>query len=285
MANETPRTQKADKYYIRVKLDSIDEKLDTLLEIVKAKGGLKTRKTKATAIAEAEDVLKTLSPEAVSNAVAMAAAAVEEEKTKPPKKGPLQWNEFVSQYIRDQAAKGIIIKRPNAMRNTTVKQAYRNKYGLGSASAGPKTKKTNKANNETRKTKKVRVLAPANAVPVTPGRSTPPMPLARPETAPVEEEAPSVKVNVAAPVNRPKAPTPKSPAVVNTGLQGQALEFEELGQDPETELITVRIGSNTYFMVPDDNGLYRRNNNGGIGPWVGYLTNNKKIQYTNAPEE
>jgi hypothetical protein len=279
MEGESTRV-KADKYFIREKLESIDNKLDSLLSIMESQPlTSKTRKTKKTKTLQgAEEVLKTLSPEAVSNAVAMAAAAVADEKAKPPKKGPLQWNEFVTQYIKDQAAKGIIIKRPNAMRNNAVKQAYRNKYGL--RAAAPKTKKVNKtvvpltveaplpAPSGVPKTKKVRVLAPTNEAPVTPGRSSPPV---RQSPASAVLAAPAVPA------------VPAASASLNKN-QAPALDYEEMETNPNTGLTTVRIGSNIYYKVPEDNGLYRRNENGSLGPWVGYLSNNKRIRYTNAPE-
>jgi hypothetical protein len=244
--------------------------------------------------------------------------AAEAQAAKKP--GPKLWNEFLRNYMAREEAKGRKITRLQAMAEAGPN--YRAKFGIAE-------KKSHKTAKNAAKTlgavqvapvespevvnvngdallnrgavpvkKGVKILAPGNAVPITPGRLSPPVPL----NAPANANAPGIlntlraaltgapaAANTGSPVTSPAAtaaaaaPPAASPAAnaaanrPNTNYYG----YENLGTE-ENGTRKVRIGGEEYMMTNQNRGLFRPVD--GSLEWVGYLEPGGKIRATNAPE-
>lgn len=227
-----------------------------------------------------------------------AAAPAGVEASKKP--GPKLWNEFLRNYIAKQEAAGRKITRLQAMAEAGPN--YRAKYGI---TEKPKRKTAKVAKNlggvqvapalevpaqtllnrgAVPVKKGVKILAPGNAVAVTPGRPSPPVPLAA--DAPAEPGllntlrtalAGTPPSNSESPVVSSTANTSNAATRPNPNYYG----YENLGTENDGTR-KVKIAGEDYLMTNQNRGLFRPAN--GSLEWVGYLEPGGIIRTTNSPE-
>jgi hypothetical protein len=299
----------------------------------------KVKKTAAAAPAPANNNAEWQAALAAENAriqaeEAAAAAPVAEAAKKP---GPKLWNEFLRNYMARQEAAGRKITRLQAMAEAGPN--YRTKYGI-------KEKKTHKTAKNAAKTlgavqvapvespevvnvdgnallnrgavpikKGVKIQAPGNAVPVTPGRPSPPVPLTAAaatggilntlrealtgspaSTASSSSSNNSSSTSSSSSSNNSSSTSsssssnnsssnasgsPVTSPAANNRPNTTYYGYENLGTE-ENGTRKVKIGGEDYLMTNQNRGLFRPVD--GSLEWVGYLEPGGIIRATNAPE-
>jgi len=255
-------------------------------------------------------------------------APLGQEAPIPPSSGKKRtkfnnWNEYVSQYILDQKAKGRIIKRPQAM-----------------LEAGPIFREMNPKTRKKSKIPSIRVapasaavqvqspITPGTLVSLTPGRGSPIKAANAPpalQTLLERRNNSSRPPTPLAPIPRaptplapiPRAPTPQAPtsqAQAQAQVQAQAqapqtiptlqslvntftgtrnnsrpspatYAYEDMGLGANSPARKILIDGNKYYMTDKDRGLFQRSDNDGVGDWVGYLEPGGEIRYTEGADE
>jgi len=231
------------------------------------------------------------------------------------------WNEYVSQYILDQKAKGRIIKRPQAMLEA----------GPIFREMNPKTRKKSKVptirpvinrqmQNQVQQSQDIPII-PGSMVTLTPGRgspikaanappalqtllerrnnsSRPPTPLAPAPLAPTPQTpTPKVPTPPAPKAQAQAEPAPQTiptlQSLVNTftGTRNNlrpspaTYAYEDMGLGQNSPARKILINGNKYYMTDKDRGLFQRSDNDGVGDWVGYLEPGGEIRYTEGADE
>jgi len=231
------------------------------------------------------------------------------------------WNEYVSQYILDQKAKGRIIKRPQAM-----------------LEAGPIFREMNPKTRKKSKIPSIRVapapaavelqspITPGTLVSLTPGRGSPIKAANAPpalqtllerrnnSSRPPTPVAPIPRAPTPKPAT-PRAPTPQAPTLQaeaqaapqtiptlqslvenitgrrnnsstnNSRPSPATYAYEDMGLGENSPARKILINGNKYYMTDKDRGLFQRSDNDGVGDWVGYLEPGGEIRYTEGANE
>ena len=224
----------------------------------------------------------------------------------PRKRNP--WNEFITQYLKNQKAQGRIITGPEVIAEARL--AYYAKYGR----TLPKTRKKPKVqvNSESQ------TITPGALVSLTPGRGSPlksandspalqnllasvsnrkntpmppPNPKARTPTPKARTPTPSANQSTPSPLapypsaNQP-TPSPLAPSppaqVSRNNLRPSPATYgyEDMGLNENSPARKIVIDGNKYYMTDEDRALFRRSENNGIGEWVGYLEPGGQIRET-----
>jgi hypothetical protein len=308
-------TRRTAKEKLSEKIERIENALKDIRSMVDVHCGEQVIKTaRAAGAAAADEVLMTLSPASMkpaSQAFATLAPSVEQEEEQeqeqkqeesifeekaavipsgePPAKakkpGPQLWNEFLRNYMRNQKEKGRNITRLQAMAEAGPN--YRAKYSLPDAKPRRKTVKIPKnlggiqAAPVVSENRRVRIAAPENMASVTPGRQSPPRPMAN-------NGKPLGILNTLASVFTPTSASSASSASTasNASNSGRpspsSYLYTNLGKNSNNPARKILLDNQEYFMSDEDRGLFRRSGS-NTGEWVGYLEPGGRIRYTEDP--
>ena len=237
-------------------------------------------------------------PQEVAEVLAPAQGIEDEPKKRV---GPAIWNEFLKDYIRNQAAKGRTITYDQAREEG--RPIYYAKFGRQipitrkkrknlAAAAAVASEQTPPPQEQVRNTTPGRVTPVKRMNTPTPtplqtliatitGRSPPPT------TTPAQTSTPtSTPTPTPAPTATPTPePQPQSVAKTNNNSRPSPATYgyQDLGMAANDSARKILIDGEEYFMTNQDRALFRRRGE-ELDDWVGYLEPGGTIRYTESPE-
>ena len=295
-SRKTRKISNAERMLIGEKMDKMNKTLMELRSLVDMHCGDIVKTARAAGAAAAEEVIESMKTPFVGDAVPafdvpvrLAPAAAPARLAPAPalvnttrKKGPAKWNEFITNYLKNQRQQGRTITRQQAFQEAGP--MYRAKYGI------PEPKK-----------KAVQIVEPQ---PLTPGRVSPPKPA--PASTPFQSlvnairGTPSPNVPAPKPANIPITQSPKNspnnyrkninplnslpnfaPSTVSPSSRVSNVSSSYKNQGiGEAGIRKIQLDGGEYYLNDEDNALYERVDE-DMGEFIGYLEPNGTIRYTN----